>query len=233
MGLDLVRRKPNPLDFLRAYDIRTVLDVGAYVGNFADEMRRILPQATIHCFEPQTEPFARLQHRFAMDRGVQIWNVALGDRQRSATMHVTASAACSSLLPSKLAHQYFEKAEARTTQDVQVTTLDTWAKGKTLSEPVLLKIDVQGLESEVLRGGQATLRRVQIMILEVSFEELYAGQPLFAEIHALSSQFGFVLHGMVEPLRDPRTGIPLSANAIFTRTAERKQLTGNQARDAA
>jgi hypothetical protein len=40
--------------------IQTVLDVGAHVGEFAQHIRTMLPNADLISFEPLQEPFAKL-----------------------------------------------------------------------------------------------------------------------------------------------------------------------------
>ena len=54
LGIDAHRyiRQPGKLDFLKQYDIKTVLDIGANVGQSALEFRAILPLAYIYSFEP-------------------------------------------------------------------------------------------------------------------------------------------------------------------------------------
>ena len=41
-----------------------------------------------------------------------------------------------------------------------------------------MKIDVQGYELEVLKGSRNFLKQIKYIIIEVSENEIYAGQPL-------------------------------------------------------
>jgi FkbM family methyltransferase len=54
---------------------------------------------------------------------------------------------------------------------LRMTTLDEVVGASTLQGPVLLKVDVQGYELEVLRGGARTLALAEVVLLEVSLLE--------------------------------------------------------------
>ena len=62
---------------------------------------------------------------------------------------------------------------------------------------VLLKMDVQGMEKEVLMGGAITLKQVDYLVLEMPFEALYESQPTFDDIHSFVKGIGFSLVGPV------------------------------------
>src|SRR5256885_959561 len=64
-------------EWWRHAGIRTVVDIGANVGQFAEAARRAFPQAILHCFEPLPLCFVRLSRRFAGARGVFLYNTAL------------------------------------------------------------------------------------------------------------------------------------------------------------
>lgn len=57
-----------------------------------------------------------------------------------------------------------------------------------------LKMDIQGSELAVLRGGQEKLARAVAAQLEVSFIPLYQGQPVFGEIDLEMRRMGFIPH---------------------------------------
>ena len=73
-----------------------------------------------------------------------------------------------------------------------MTTLDDVSGASALEGPVLLKVDVQGYELEVLRGGAQTLARSEVVLLEVSLLEYNQGAPLMPEVVAFMNAAGFV-----------------------------------------
>lgn len=63
----------------------------------------------------------------------------------------------------------------------------------------ILKIDVQGGELDVLRGGVGRLATTVLVFVEVEFFPVYSGQPLFADVHAFLEGQGFELLDLVDP----------------------------------
>ena len=179
-------------------DHRTVLDVGASKGQFALFAQGRFPDAQILSFEPLAGPAATLR-RVTGDR-VRVEAVALGSAAGSAEIHVSAQDDSSSLLPiGERQVREFPGTAMRSTATVEVATLDSVVSGS-LARPCLLKIDVQGLELEVLKGGREVLRQVDEALVECSFVELYDGQALADEVIAFMLENGLRLagvHGMV------------------------------------
>ena len=63
-----------------------------------------------------------------------------------------------------------------------------------LGEVDFVKLDVQGGELDVIKGGQASLSQALVVQTEVEFVPLYKNQPLFAEIDQAMRQLGFEFH---------------------------------------
>ena len=60
----------------------------------------------------------------------------------------------------------------------------------------LLKVDVQGAELLVFRGGERMLDEVLVVQTEIDFVPLYKNQPLFADVDAFLRGRGFQFHKM-------------------------------------
>ena len=217
IGLDLVVRRPYPLDFLASLNIKTILDVGAHEGGFAEEVRAILPAAMLHSFEPVAQSYRRLKRREAIDPQFKAWNVAIGDQTGSSQIMVNTMSASSSFLPLGSLSEHRPDLTVTAQQTVEVITLDDWSRDKSLLTPMLLKADVQGFEGRVLAGAHELLSDVSVVILEVSFEQVYVGQPLFDSIYSAMINAGFRFHGQYDPWFDPMTARQIQSNAIFER----------------
>lgn len=202
----------------RRADIRTVVDVGANVGQFAEAARHAFPQATLHCFEPLPSCFARLSRRFGGARGVLLYNMALADEPGMSTMTQSPFSPSSSLRGMGSTHaREFPWTAGGNLLRVRVSTLDTTFASVQLTEPLLVKIDVQGTEDLVITGGRATLAQASVVIIETSFEALYEGQPLFDHIYHLMCAGGFEYRGSLRQLISPHNGRVLQADSVFVR----------------
>ena len=229
-GYELVRRPPGasgrgpivhypPTDWLERDSIRTILDIGANTGDFALTMARRFPEARIFSFEPLADAHAELCRRTSGERRCTVMAVALGDTDADVEMQRCVYSPSSSILPmTDLHRQAFPfTAGAAIPERVRVRRLDDVAATLELRDDVLVKIDVQGFESHVIRGGEATLRRARFIIVETSFCTLYDGQPCFDEIYRSLCGLGFSYAGNWDQLTEPKSGRILQADAIFVR----------------
>jgi FkbM family methyltransferase len=62
---------------------------------------------------------------------------------------------------------------------ISLSTLDEWALANDIRQIDFLKLDTQGAELDVLRGGEQSLSPVRALEIEVEFNPIYIGQPLF------------------------------------------------------
>jgi FkbM family methyltransferase len=214
-----LHRADNLQAILAPYHISTVLDIGASRGQFAKYVRRLLPDAFIHSFEPIPAVYQELLAAMRGDTKFAAHAVALGDRTQSALMNVNDFSPSSSLLDMAETHvTAFPHSQHSHAQSVRVVPLDTWAEETALSDPMFLKLDVQGYEDRVLAGALQTLKRVSVVMTEVSFTELYRGQPLFDDIHTILRTNGFRCIGVINNVHMPQTGRLLQADALFERS---------------
>jgi len=78
--------------------------------------------------------------------------------------------------------------------EVPMDTLDSLLAGESVGDSALIKLDVQGYEIEVLKGGGEILRRAEVAILEASLLPFNDGAPLFAEVVRFMDDAGFATY---------------------------------------
>jgi FkbM family methyltransferase len=172
-----------------------VLDVGCRWG-FADMWTRLAPHVFLYGFDPDEEECAELRGRYK-GQPVELVPYALADRAGRRTLHVTKDPACSSLYkPDPVFTSTMPAldcaAEARVIE-IDVRTLDDWAAEAKPGPIDFLKLDTQGAELDILRGAEQSLRDVKALEVEVEFNPIYVGQPLFGDVDRHLRERGFVL----------------------------------------
>jgi len=197
---------------------KTVIDVGANIGQFAIASAKLFPNVTVHSFEPNPESAAQLEHNVKSLGNVLVYPYALGECAGEADFHINSHSHSSSILLLAEKHrEVFPHAQEVGTIQVKVSTLDTTFAGMQLPSPVLLKLDVQGFEAHVLRGGADIMKRVDHVVLEASFKPMYQGEMLFLEIVPMMERYGFSFLRPVGWLAEPDTGEIIQMDALFQR----------------
>lgn len=158
--------------------IDTILDIGANVGQFATKMRSAGYQGRIISFEPVDHIRRRL---IDYSRNDPLWSIAprmaLGASEGESFINVTEDTALSSFLQMRDGRPSVREA-------VPVKRLDAVVKELALdgNASIALKIDVQGLEQEVLDGSPETLGRAKAMLIELSLTPSYVGEKNYLNV---------------------------------------------------
>lgn len=196
----LSRSPEKTLLGLKNYPIRTVLDIGANLGQFAQFIQAHFGEADIFSFEPIPDTFAALKKR-NIPRVTPI-QLALGQENGSSHMweHIDHSSSSSFLSATSLSHEYYPVTAREKSTAVEVATLDS-VVGR-LNIPVdretLIKMDVQGFEDRVIRGGLQTFGKARASIVEICLETLYHEQATFRDIFALLEGLNFTYAGNLD-----------------------------------
>jgi FkbM family methyltransferase len=200
---------------LKARGGQTVVDIGANRGQFALAARQWAPNARVISFEPLPGPAAIFRSVFVDDAQVMLHESAIGPKEESLPIHVSARDDSSSLLPiAEQQSQIFPGTEEVGTQTVRVAPLDVFIKPEDIRSPALLKLDVQGYEYEALQGCESLLSCFDSVYCECSFVELYEGQKLAADVIAWLAARGFQLKGIYNTAYG-RDGLAIQADFLF------------------
>ena len=134
------------------------IDVGANIGVFSLNLAKILPSSQIFALEPNLKIYKYLAANVAMNSGsIKTLNIAVGAQDMRAQI--------SNKRADDMNQVYFD--DTKSGQSVLVHKLDTLFK----KIPIfILKIDVEGMEGEVLLGAKNLLSRTENVILEVDAE---------------------------------------------------------------
>jgi FkbM family methyltransferase len=176
--------------FLRPGDV--FVDAGANVGLFSlVAARRVRQNGMVFAFEPCAKTFGRLRENIELNRfrNVACLPVALSDEEKDMELIVSndgLDAWNSFAQPHMGEHFGREKVICR--------TLDGFASERSLAGRItMIKIDVEGWESFVLRGGRATLSRPDAPVLQVEFtdEAARASGCTTQGVYQMLQEFGY------------------------------------------
>jgi FkbM family methyltransferase len=192
---------------LRQEQINLVLDVGANSGQFANELRAGGYAGRIVSFEPLATAHAQLLSKARFDPNWTIADrTAIGATTESVAIHVSGNSVSSSILDMLPSHLESEPESRYVDKEtVPVNLLDDLC-AFSLSDHVLLNIDVQGYERQALEGATRVLGACRAVICEMSLLPLYEGQVLAKELWNLLVQKGFEPWSLEPGFRDPVTG---------------------------
>ena len=216
MGYEISRKLKPDYTWLKELNIKTIIDIGANDGQYAIKMRKIFPQAKIFSFEPVKKCFLKLEENFNADKNFKAFNIALGERPGKAQINRNEFTPASSILKvADLLKQHFSYAIASEVEDIKIEKLDDVISDSDLLSPIMIKIDVQGFEDKVIKGGVETIKSAKIIIIETSFRELYEGQPLFDNIYKYLTDLGFIYHGSVGQIKSNEDRRVLQEDSVF------------------
>ena len=161
-------------------------DVGARWG-LGEPWNDIKNYLDVIYFEPDREEYENLKGK--MKDGDFGFDCALYSSSQKIDLNLTKARECSSLLepnfdiiknyPNELLKMY----EIEKKVIVDAKSLDQISVENDNFSMDFMKLDVQGAELEILKGGEKFLSKNIIgMEIEVEFQKLYIDQPLFSDI---------------------------------------------------
>lgn len=197
----------------------TILDVGASIGMFSKTANYLWQTAKIYSFEPLNTSYKKLIRLVDRNPNIELFNFALGDKREKTTINESSYEYSSSIFEMSDIHKNaFPYSADSKRQEIEIYTIDEIFSDKKILSPVLLKLDVQGFELNVLKGGLLFIKNVNYILIELSFKELYNGQPLFNELYSFLSEKGFELIDILDSSRNPNTFEMLQVDALFCKT---------------
>lgn len=138
-------------------------DIGASTGSFS-MLAKFNPKISVYAFEPQSNVHEILLHNIELNNltdKVTTFRIALSDKEAVLPLQIPKKLSQSGLATLG-APLRFTQAES---VSVASTTLDYFTKQFNLPDPTHIKIDTEGAELLVLKGGEQLIRRKKPIIL--------------------------------------------------------------------
>lgn len=202
--------------WIQRYPITKIVDIGANEGQAAGRFRWLYPDAKIISFEPLPKTYQILIENFRGDTNFIGYNFALGSKTGKENIHLNEYSPSSSILKLGTEHKnQFTHAIKETIVEIEIKELDLLPNLIHDNDVTLIKIDVQGFEKYVIQGGIESIKKAQILIVELSFKTLYENEPLFDDVYQQLKALGFNYMGSFDQLLSPKDREILQQDAIF------------------
>ena len=178
------------LNILKQFNIKIkYYDIGASGGlqpranNFIEVLNPIF-------IEPDTSAFSQLE-----EKGYNAINCSLWNEEKEKLFKITNKQEVSSIYTPnyQLLNKYKDSDRFNIKKEIKMnsTTLDNIIEKN--NESFFMKIDTQGSEYEILKGGKNVINNAIGCEIEIEFKELYLNQPLFNEVNQFLLSNNFIL----------------------------------------
>lgn len=166
--------------------VSNFIDIGAYQGGFASLMVKIWPDSKGLMIEgnPAYEEYLK---NLNIENSNLSYIISLLDSSEKENVPFYLSETASSVL----------KIQGGNGQHLSLNTntLDEVYNQEKFPDKIdFLKLDVQGFELEVLKGGPTVLNNSDIVLLEVALIDLYVDSPLVRDVINFMDERAFVLY---------------------------------------
>ena len=169
-------------------EVESILDIGAHKGQFYYWAKEVWPTSVIFMIEANPMHDIDLKNiTFGMEDDYLI--EALGDEERDVTFYTRSDK------PHTEGNSYYKEANywdiPQLVQEstVRLRKLDDLFESDSVFD--LIKIDTQGSELDIIKGGKNLILRSKAVILEVAYIEYNLGAPKSDEVVKYMDEMGF------------------------------------------
>lgn len=161
-------------------NIKTVIDIGANVGYFSYMINITYPKSKVLSLEPAPITFNTLEKNLAPFKNNKCLNYAISSKKGTLGFSFDVN------------QSFLGKIDEESDLKVKAETLDSIFL-KNFKNIDLLKIDVEGFESDVLTGGMVALKNTKYLMIEVTLKDNanYSFSSIIGMLH--SKDFNYQL----------------------------------------
>jgi FkbM family methyltransferase len=171
------------------------LDVGANIGKYSLHANQILgsfavQKFKIYSFEPASSTFTKLKARTKEHPNIFIQNMGLSSESNSLKLFVPDNASSWASVSNR---SVFDDKDVKE-ENCQFLTLDEFLEKEKIDNISMLKIDVEGHEADVLKGGRKALQKGMIDFIQFEYGGAYldSGSSLW-QIYSALENYNYVI----------------------------------------
>jgi FkbM family methyltransferase len=159
----------------------TAFDIGANEGDYAIQIQKQYSEGQIFCFEPIMQTFEALCEKTTKYKNIRCFNIGLGEKKDTFEIFTYKNK-----LNNKHASLYKEvitdihnSKEDCIAYSVQIDTLSDFCEEHRIKVIDFLKIDTEGSEFSVLKGGISLIEERRIKVIQFEFGEMNVVSRVF------------------------------------------------------
>jgi len=182
-----------------------IIDVGGFDGGTSLYFAEQFKDLDVYCIEPNSRMIPHLKEVAAREKRIHVRNLALGSARGVAELHVTSNNVSSSINElnteeiGKQPQVFQDWLKEEAAERVTVSTLDEEFKGA--RDVLLIKLDTQGTELDVLKGGEDVLKRTRFVLTEMNNHEMYKNACQYYEVDQFLREHSFHLVDIIVTYR--------------------------------
>ncbi len=189
---------------------RTVVDIGAATGSWCRECLQVLPDARYFLVDPLPTNEPQLRALAGQHSSVTYWLGGIGAEPGRQPIWVHGD-------QSSFHRSEYSRSDQAVRREIEIRTLDSFVATGQIPPPEFIKADVQGYELEVLRGAVRCLRDAELLLLELSIQEIYDNGPLAHEVIGHVAAQGFRVYDICSYAQRPRDRQLAQCDVMFLR----------------
>lgn len=185
--------------------VSTIVEIGSMDCKETVMFARKNPQAKIYTFECNPATIPDCKKAIKDFSNIQLIESAIADKDgkisffpidttASTSAKASTNPGASSLFKFQEASS-FSKGYVQNTIEVKAMRMKSFIASERIEEISALWMDIQGAELIALKSADEDITKIDAMLIEVEFKEIYANQPLFPEVKSFLNSKGFYLTG--------------------------------------
>ena len=225
-GFDVVRypyfdahtEQKNYQRLLDHNNIDLIFDVGANIGQYAQEVFDFGYKGKIVSFEPMSKEHEIVSEKSQSNNN---WEVAplmaIGEKDGFVQFNVSENSVSSSILEANdYVLDFDPEIKYIKTESVTLRSINSlYAEYSSGFNNIFLKLDVQGYEASVLEGAAEVLQNFKGIHLEFSLNPLYHGEKGLFEMLKLVEPYGFKPHYFMPHPSVDKIGRLMQIDGVF------------------
>ncbi len=192
------------------FNPKKIVDIGAYEGKWTEEVSLIFPEAHFLMIEAQSQKESSLKKIVEKDSKQRDYKISLlsstDDKKLVFNQYETAS--------SVLVEHHNTGAEQKT---ITSKSLDSVLINSSFQDLDFIKLDTQGYEIEILKGGVLALASAKIVLMEVSFIDIYKNGPLILDVLNFMDKHHFQAYDICSIMRRPLDKALFQSDLLFVK----------------